>query len=410
VDTKDILMHIDRANEVTVARKAAAAADPISSLGLLTMPAARTPARCASFGAGEAQDAGLHGFVGEVVDIAAVFPQGHPLVVMSAGVLGADAMRVADEERSHSVLDAEVDDRPGGLVPQVAHASLSPSADLVPGVLQFLPTTGMLLAAALLFGKLPELSVSLALERANAASGDDERRALARGHGSKVDFSEIDGCLNRPGSVFRLRDFHAHVQFKAVVPDKRTGPGVLGMGEWQDERRAALAHRQDHSPLLNAHCLRGPVDGVEALLAPGVLHPHLGMLPAQLAGRFDGAEEGAEDGLYRLAVQGKTPFGQLVQIVLVGPAGMALSGPPMGLDADVPDLGRFHLRRFEAAEDAGRQGSQAIRARCFHRYLFFSATRKTVKCCMGNSLGGVAFIRLHTIIANLLAGASHSHS
>jgi len=29
------------------------------------MSAARTPARCASFGAGEAQDAGLRGFVGE---------------------------------------------------------------------------------------------------------------------------------------------------------------------------------------------------------------------------------------------------------------------------------------------------------------------------------------------------------
>jgi len=65
VDTKDILMHIYRANEVTAARKAAAAAGPISSLGLLTMSAARTPARCASFGAGEAQDAGLRGFVGE---------------------------------------------------------------------------------------------------------------------------------------------------------------------------------------------------------------------------------------------------------------------------------------------------------------------------------------------------------
>jgi len=57
---------VERA-QVTVARKAAAAANPISSPGFMTMPAARTAARCASFGAGEAQDAGLRGFMGEAV-------------------------------------------------------------------------------------------------------------------------------------------------------------------------------------------------------------------------------------------------------------------------------------------------------------------------------------------------------
>jgi hypothetical protein len=116
MDAKDILMHIDRTNEVAVAPEAAAAADPRSSPGLFTMPAARTPAAGSSFGAGEARDAGLRGFVGEIVDIAAVFPARHPLVVVPAAVSGAHSMRVADEERSHRALDAEVDDGPGGLV------------------------------------------------------------------------------------------------------------------------------------------------------------------------------------------------------------------------------------------------------------------------------------------------------
>ena len=111
-----IKMHIDRANEIAMASKSTGSTDPISSLGLVCMPTYRTPAAGSSFGAGEARDAGLRGFVGEIVAIAAVFPARHPLVVVPAAVSGAHSMRVADEERSHRALDAEVDDGPGGLV------------------------------------------------------------------------------------------------------------------------------------------------------------------------------------------------------------------------------------------------------------------------------------------------------
>jgi hypothetical protein len=92
------------------------AEDPMSSLGLVTMPAARTPEAFASFRGGRARDVGMCRLVGQIVDIAAVFPQGHALVVMPAAVLGAHAMRVADEERSHLLLDTEVNDRSRGLV------------------------------------------------------------------------------------------------------------------------------------------------------------------------------------------------------------------------------------------------------------------------------------------------------
>ena len=93
-----ILMHIDRTHEITVAHESAGAAGPISSFGLVTMPTSGTPARCASFGAGEALYVGLVAFMGEVVDVLAIFPQGHALIVVSAAVLLTDTMRIADEE------------------------------------------------------------------------------------------------------------------------------------------------------------------------------------------------------------------------------------------------------------------------------------------------------------------------
>jgi hypothetical protein len=71
---------------------------PTSAFGLLFMPRAWTLARCSSFGASEARDVSSFRFVTEVVDILAIFPQGHTLVVVSSLVLLADALWIADEE------------------------------------------------------------------------------------------------------------------------------------------------------------------------------------------------------------------------------------------------------------------------------------------------------------------------
>ena len=188
-------MHIDRANEIAMAPKAAPAADPVSSPGLVCVLASRTPARCASFGAGRARDAGYFGFVGEVIDVAAVFPLRHAAIVVTAAVPVAHAVRVADEERSHPVLDAKVDDRPSGLMPEIAYVPLGSSTDLVLGPLQLLKAPGVLLAPAQLLGKLPELLTSLPLETADAATCHDQGFARVRGHGGQVDFPEIHGRL-----------------------------------------------------------------------------------------------------------------------------------------------------------------------------------------------------------------------
>ena len=99
VDAKGILMHIDRSHEIAMAAKPAVAADPVSSPGLMFMRASGTPAAGSSFGASEAPDARLLAFVGEIVDVIAVFPLRHPAIVMASAISIADAVRVADEER-----------------------------------------------------------------------------------------------------------------------------------------------------------------------------------------------------------------------------------------------------------------------------------------------------------------------
>ena len=90
-------MHIDRADQVTVAPKAALAAHPISVLGFMFMPTSGTPATGSSFEVGEARDVSLFGFVADVVDVFAILPVAHALVVMLATILVADPMRIACE-------------------------------------------------------------------------------------------------------------------------------------------------------------------------------------------------------------------------------------------------------------------------------------------------------------------------
>ncbi len=380
MDAKDILMHIDTPDQVAVAVEAADAARPISAFGLMFVSAYRTPAAGSSFGAGEAHDVNLLGFVGQIVDITPVLPQGHALVVMASAIPVAHAMRVADEERSHLLFDAKVNHLPGRLVPQVAHASLGSSARRVLRPLEFLPPAGMLLAPALLFGKLAELPVALPLERTDAPPGDDECRARVRRDGGQMNLTEVDRRLGRAGGLFCSRDFHADVQFKAVIPDERTGPGVLGQVKRQDNGRSPLSHWQDHTPALH--------------------NAHLGMLPAQFAGRLNRTQEGAEDRLHRLAMQGKAPLRGLVQIILVRPGDMPHSGLLVDVHAYVPDLRGFHLRRFQAAEELRREVSQAIHAYCFHTFLFFVSARNAVQGHMGSKTSGVAFIPPPLIIAD----------
>jgi hypothetical protein len=377
------LMHIDRTDEITVAREAAGAARPSSALGLVTMPTSGTLATGSSFGAGEAQDAGLFRFVGQVVDVLAVFPQGHPLIVMPASVSIAYTMRVANEETSHVVLDTEVDDSSGGFVAHISDTAFGTAAYLILGALQLLPTMGVLLAARLLLRELPKLLGALMLERADAAPGHDQGGPRSGGHRRQVDFPQVNGCLDSAWSFFCLWSFDADMQFKAVIPDQRAGPGLFWQRDGQHEGGASSAHRQNDPSFFLAHRLGGPMDRVEAFRTPGVTRTHLGVFFTQFARGFDSAEKGAKDGLYRLALEGKPSFGQLVQFGVVGPRCMGHPSLPVGLHAQVPALRRFHLRRLEAGKERRRKMLELIHANCLHMYVFFLTAAKAVMYRMG---------------------------
>ncbi len=112
-------MHIDRANEITMSRESTDTACPISAFGLVFVPTARTLATCSSFGASEARDVGLFGFMSEIVDVFAIFPQGHALIVMPAIIPIAHAVGIANEETSHLILNAKVDDLSSSFIPSL---------------------------------------------------------------------------------------------------------------------------------------------------------------------------------------------------------------------------------------------------------------------------------------------------
>ena len=167
-------MHIDTTYKITMSCKATGSTDPISASGFLFVTASGTLARCSSFGAREARDAGLFGFVRQVVDIFAIFPQGHPLIVMPALILIAHAMWVADEERTGVVLNAKVDNLPGGFMARITDTTLSPTTLLVLGALQLLPSARILLATGLLPGDFAKLLIALPFEGTDTASGHHE--------------------------------------------------------------------------------------------------------------------------------------------------------------------------------------------------------------------------------------------
>ncbi len=378
MDTKSVLMHIDGANEITVATEAALAARPRSAPGLVCMLASGAPATGTSFGAGRARDASVFGLVREVVDIASVFPLRHAAIVMSAAVPVADAVRIADEKRADVVLDAKVNHLSCGLVPQIAHAPLNPLAHLVPGTLELLPAPGVPGTAALLLGKPPELLAPLPLEGADAAPGDDERLARRSRHGSQVDLPEVNGCLHGAGSLLRRHDLDADMQLEAPVPDERTRSSVVGKRQRQDEGRVTLAHRQDDASFLAVDGLGGPLDRVERFGAPGIFHTHLGMLPAQSASGFNRAEEGVNGLLHRLSIEGELTFSSLLQLMAPRPLRMAETRLFVQFHAEVPHSGRLHLRRFEAVEERRRETGQVIDAIYFHIHVFFLSTRNAV--------------------------------
>jgi len=110
---------------------------------------------------------GLLALIGEIVDIFAVFPLRHALVVMASSVLSTDPMRIASEEGADLLFLTEVNHLPRGFMPKVTYPPFDTVHHFVLGALQLSPATGILLATRLLLGDLPVSHVTLPLEAAN---------------------------------------------------------------------------------------------------------------------------------------------------------------------------------------------------------------------------------------------------
>ncbi len=375
-------MHIDRPDKVSMSGEAASAACPISPFGLLAMPTYRTLARCSSFGASEAQDVSVFGFVGEIADVLAVLPAGHTLVVMPAVVLLAYAVRIADEEAPHLLLNTKVDDLSSSFVTHSTYTPGNSSADLVLRTLQLLPAPRILLTAGLLPGNLAQALIAVALEATDTTPRDNHRLAGLSGDCCKMYLTQINGRTNRTRRLVCLWALDTHVQFKTVLPDQGTGSGCFWQLYRQDERLAPFAHRQYNPPTLFTHGLGRPMDRIEAFCAPGVFHPHQGMGFAQLAGRVDSSQEGPEDGLNRLAMQGKTSPGDLLHLVLPRPLCMLLACVLVQFATRIPHLSGFHLGRFQPLKESGRKVVESIDLDGLHTPLFFFIAQKVVHHAM----------------------------
>src|SRR5713226_7901634 len=120
--------------------------------------------------ASEALDAGLCTLVGEIVDVLAIFPLRHTLVVVASSVLLPHPMRVADEQGPNLMLLTEVDHLPRGFMPKLTYPPFYTTAHPVLGTLQFSPAAGVLLTTRLLLGNLPMPHVALAFETADTPS------------------------------------------------------------------------------------------------------------------------------------------------------------------------------------------------------------------------------------------------
>jgi hypothetical protein len=356
-------MHIHASYKVSMTGETTDLACPISAFGLVCMSTSGTPATCSSFGASEAQDVGLFGFVDEVVDVFAILPQGHTLIVVATLITIADTMRVANEETSHFLLNTEVNHLSRRLMAHITDSPFRTPTEFVLGVLQFLPTARILLAVGLFLGECPQAHASLPLETANATSCDNHRLASIGTDGCKMNFTQIDGGVNLTRSVFRLRYLDAHMQLKAVLPDQATGSGFFWQIDRQNEGLPPSAHWQYYTPAFTTHGLSRPHDRIEPLRFPRILYLGVGRL--ELPCRLDIGKESMHDHLNRLAVQGKFPLRGSLQLIATRPLRVFLTCCLVQFTAGIPDVGSFLLRRFEALEER-MGGVQSIHTYCFH--------------------------------------------
>ena len=132
-------MHVDAANQVPVSFEATLRTGPVSAFGFVAMAAYRTPGARSPLRPGEARYAGLFTLVRQIVDVLAILPLTHALIVFPAATTLAHAIRIADEQAGHGMGPAELDHLTRSFMPQVSNATFATQGMAIPGSLQLLP-------------------------------------------------------------------------------------------------------------------------------------------------------------------------------------------------------------------------------------------------------------------------------
>jgi hypothetical protein len=102
-------VHVDAADQIAMVAQSTPLADPVPAGRFMLMAAFRTAGTGSPFRPAEARNAGMFTLVLEVLDVLAIFPLGHPLVMFSTTWLIAYPIWIPNIEIRYLVCLAEVD-------------------------------------------------------------------------------------------------------------------------------------------------------------------------------------------------------------------------------------------------------------------------------------------------------------
>ncbi len=136
-------------------------------------------------------DAVLFRLLLQIIDIPAVLPLAHALVVVTPRVLATDPIGVADEHRFHFMFLTKIHDLTGAFMAQVAHPALIVQRQLCASSAQLPPAPGTLRTAGTLAGDFAKLLAVVALQGADAAPGNNQRIPIVGSHSGLMNLAQI---------------------------------------------------------------------------------------------------------------------------------------------------------------------------------------------------------------------------
>ncbi len=179
-----------------------------------------------------------------------------------------------------------------------------------------------------------------------------------------MDLPEVHGRLDWPGNRFPRRHRDGDVQFVPILPDEFDAPDSLRQVQLEHQRLPRASHGQHDASPLHTHRLGRPVQRKEALVLVGIADLPIGA--AQFAGGLDIGKELVADHLDALAVERKSAFGGVLELLTIRPGRVLLPGRQMQIAAHRPYSGGFSLRLVQAPPQGRAQGGEGIDGHGFH--------------------------------------------